>query len=279
MHAKFNQTATQTGRLSSSSPNLQSIPVKGEFSSYLRRAFISSFAGGYLLSADYSQIELRILAHFSGDERLINAFRQNVDIHRLTASLLFGIAPEHVQDEQRDLAKKINFGIIYGMSAYGLSRELAINPHEAQIFIDDYFLRYPRVKEYIQKVYREVEDEGGARTILGRFRKLADFNSSNIQLREFARRQAVNTPIQGSCADLIKVAMVKIHNELAKEKLKARLIIQIHDELIFDVPAGELVPVTGIVRRNMENSLDLRVPVKVNLEFGRNWADMQLMRG
>jgi DNA polymerase-1 len=275
LHAKFNQASTQTGRLSSSSPNLQSIPAKGEFSSHLRRAFISSFEGGYILSADYSQIELRILAHFTGDEKLIDVFNKGEDIHKFTASLLFGIDENQVEAAQRNVAKRVNFGIIYGMGSYRLAQDLGIKPKEAQAFIDEYFLRYPKVAEYIQMIHKELEDNGFVRTILGRKRSLPDFNSPNVGLREFSRRQAINTPIQGSCADLIKVAMVNIYSELKERKLKTRLIIQIHDELIFDIPKDELDEVKDIVKKYMETSIKLSVPVEVNINHGSNWAEVK----
>ncbi|UCD15718.1 MAG: DNA polymerase I [Candidatus Omnitrophota bacterium] len=275
LHASFNQTATATGRLSSSSPNLQSIPVRGEFSSYLRKAFIPSFKGGCLLSADYSQIELRILAHFSQDAKLVEGFKKDLDIHTFTASLLFNIGEADVSDKQRDLAKKVNFGIIYGMGKYRLSQELAIKPKEAEQFIDEYFLRYPKVAEYINRVHSQLEKHGFVKTILGRKRSLPHFDSSNVQLQEFSRRQAINTPIQGSCADIIKVAMVKIYAEMKSRKLKSHLIMQIHDELIFDVAGTELDEVTDIVKRNMEESIKLEVPIKVNLKVGKNWAQMK----
>ncbi|MBU1122720.1 MAG: DNA polymerase I [Candidatus Omnitrophota bacterium] len=275
LHANFNQTATQTGRLSSSSPNLQSIPAKGEFSSFLRGAFVSSFKDGKLLSADYSQIELRILAHFSQDENLIEGFRKNLDVHTLTASLLFGVSEEEVSESSRNVAKKVNFGIVYGMGQFSLSQELGIKPKEAARFIDEYFLRYPKVAEYIKKVHAQLEDKGFVTTILERKRNLPHFNSSNVGLREFSRRQAINTPIQGSCADLIKVAMVKISDEIKNENLKSRLIMQIHDELIFDVVAGELDNVTIMVKRNMEEAIKLAVPIKVNIKVGNNWAQMK----
>ena len=275
LHAKFNQTATQTGRLSSSSPNLQSIPAKGEFSSALRRTFVSSFSDGFILSGDYSQIELRILAHFSGDKRLKEAFAVERDIHRYTGSLLFGVDQEKVDSSQRDVAKRVNFGIVYGMSPFGLSRELKVSPEEAQSFIAEYFARYPKVKGFIDKMYKEAQTNGFVRTILGRIRYLPDFSNPQMQLREFAQRQAVNTPIQGSCADLIKVAMIKISQELEKKKLKARMIIQIHDELVFDVPKDELDQTKDIIKCNMEEALELSVPIKVNIKYGKNWADMQ----
>lgn len=275
LHAQFNQTGTQTGRLSSSSPNLQSIPVKGEFAESLREAFIPSSKKGCILSGDYSQIELRILASLSGDENLIRAFKQNLDIHNFTASLLFGVETEDLSDSQRNIAKRVNFGIVYGMSSYGLSKELKITPVEAQNFIDDYFKRYPKVKEYINKTYVQVEKKGFVTTILGRRRKLPDINSSNLHLREFARRQAINAPIQGSCADLIKVAMVRIDKELAKRGLKTKLIMQIHDELIFDVACNELETVKSVVKKHMEEAFKLMVPIKVNLKVGKNLGQMK----
>ncbi len=275
LHAQFNQTGTQTGRLSSSSPNLQSIPTKGELAQGLREAFIPSEDTGYLLSGDYSQIELRILAHLSNDDNLIQAFEQDLDIHSFTAELLFGEKSEKSREIQRNIAKKVNFGIVYGMSSFGLSKELKIIPAEAQNFIDDYFSRYPRVKGYIKRTHRQAEKKGFVSTILGRRRKLPDINSSNMQLREFARRQATNAPIQGSCADLIKIAMVNIDKELLKKGLKAKLIMQIHDELVFDVPGNELDKVKIIVKKYMEGAMRLVVPIKINLKVGRNWGQMK----
>lgn len=278
LHTQFNQTGTQTGRLSSSSPNLQSIPIKGEFSQGLREAFIPSFDSGCILSGDYSQIELRILAHLSCDENLIQAFEQDSDIHSFTAGLLFGVKPEKVDDAQRNVAKRVNFGIVYGMSSFGLSKELKIAPIQAQNFIDDYFKRYPNVKGYIKRTCRQAEKEGFVTTILGRRRKLPDINSSNLQLREFARRQAMNAPIQGSCADLIKIAMVNIDKDLAKESLKTKLIMQIHDELVFDVASNELNKVKTIVKKRMEGAMNLAVPIKVNLKAGNSWGQMKPVR-
>lgn len=278
LHTQFNQTGTQTGRLSSSSPNLQSIPVKGEFSQGLREAFIPSYDSGCILSGDYSQIEPRILAHLSGDENLIKAFSQNLDIHNFTATLLFGVKEKEVSDSQRNIAKRVNFGIVYGMSSFGLSKELKISPAQAQNFIDDYFNRYSKVKEYIAKTMLKAEKEGFVTTILGRRRKLPDINSSNIQLKEFARRQAINAPIQGSCADLIKMAMVNIDKELVKRSLKTKLIIQIHDELVFDVAPNELGEVKTFVKKHMEQAMKLVVPIKVNLKSGRNWGQMKPVR-
>ncbi|MEI8349118.1 MAG: DNA polymerase I [Candidatus Omnitrophota bacterium] len=279
LHAEFNQTATQTGRLSSSSPNLQSIPVKGTFSSYLRSAFTPSFDDGFLVSADYSQIELRILAHFSSDEKLKEAFVKKLDVHRYTASLLFQTGENDISDSQRTIAKRVNFGIIYGMSPYGLSQELQISPQEAENFIHDYFLRYPRVNEYIKNIYQKAYEQGFVTTILGRKRYLPDFHSNHQQLQDFAKRQAVNTPIQGSCADLIKVAMIKIHEEFEAKNFQSQLIMQIHDELVFDVPRNELKAVAAIVKKNMEESIMLSVPVDVDIKIGKNWAQMQEFKG
>ncbi|MFA7677381.1 MAG: DNA polymerase, partial [Candidatus Omnitrophota bacterium] len=275
LHARFNQVVTQTGRLSSSSPNLQSIPAKGKFSQGLRKAFVPSCKDGYILSGDYSQIELRILAHLSQDKKLIEAFSKDLDIHQFTAKLLFSIPMEDVTAVQRNIAKRVNFGIIYGMSSYGLSRELNVSPLEAQNFIDDYFRRYDGIKQYIDKICQEAESSGFVTTILGRRKNLADIKSPNLQLREFARRQAVNAPIQGSCADLIKVAMVNIQRRLRQESLKTKLIIQIHDELIFDVFKTELEAVKNIAVECMEQAIKLSVPVKVNIKYGSNWGQLQ----
>jgi len=275
LHANFNQTVTQTGRLSSSSPNLQSIPAKGEFSAALRSAFISSFEEGFIVSGDYSQIELRILAHFSSDRRLKEAFQAQHDIHRYTGSLLFKVGEDEIDSSQRDIAKRVNFAILYGMSPFGLSKELKVSTEEAESFITEYFARYPKVKVFIDKINEQAQKDGFVRTILGRKRYLPDFNSPQLQLREFARRQAINTPIQGSCADLIKIAMIKIYQELKKRKLKTKMIIQIHDELVFDVPKEELKEVKDIIKLNMEQSLELSVPIKVNIKYGNNWAQVQ----
>jgi len=275
LHAQFNQTATATGRLSGSSPNLQSIPAKGEFSAKLRSAFVSAFKGGFIVCADYSQIELRILAHFSNDEKLKEAFDKNTDIHRYTASLLFGKPESDINEHERNAAKTVNFGITYGMSAFGLSRELNVGITEADNFIMDYFNRYPKVRNYIQTVCAQAQTEGYVTTILGRRRYLPDFKSNNPQAREFAERQAVNSPIQGSSADIIKVAMVNIYEEFRKNNLKSKLIMQIHDELVFDVFPDELDKVKEIVKRNMEQSVKLNVPIEVKIKTGKNWGQVQ----
>jgi len=273
IYTNFNQTATETGRLSSSSLNLQSIPTKGKFSSLLRSAFVSSFPDGYIASFDYSQIELRILAHLSGDENLKSAFLNDLDVHSYTASILFSKDKDSVTEEERSIAKTVNFGIIYGMSSYGLSKQLNISQEKAESFIDEYFLRYPKVKEYIQKIYDEVEEKGYVTTIFKRRRELLKIKSSNQQLRELAKRQAINTPIQGLAADLIKIAMIKIYNEFRNRNLKTKILLQIHDELIFDVPKDELDIVIEVVRENMQNALKLDVPIKVNIKYAKTWIN------
>ncbi len=275
LFACFNQTGTQTGRLSSSSPNLQSIPAKGEFSSDLRRAFVSSYEDGFIVCADYSQIELRILAHLSGDENLIEAFRKNLDIHKFTASRLFETSLESVDDAQRNMAKKVNFGIVYGMSPYGLSKELGMDFDKAQEFIQNYFSRYRRVQTYIDKTISQVEKKGYVETIFKRRRALPQIHSSNPRLKEFAKRQAVNAPIQGSCADIIKLAMVKIHREIAKAGIPAKLIMQIHDELIFDTQKKATEELIPLMRNQMESCLSLSVPLKVNIKAGINWGQTE----
>ncbi len=276
LHTHFHQTIAQTGRLSSSSPNLQNIPVKGELSSRLREAFVPSSVGGCFLAGDYSQIELRILAHLSKDEKLIDAFNQKRDIHSFTASLLFGAKEEEITNSQRNTAKRVNFGIVYGMGAYGLSRELKIPVQQSQSFIDDYFKRYPGIKDYVSLMKEQAESKGYVETILGRRRILPDIKNVNLQLREFAYRQAVNAPIQGSSADIIKIAMVKIADKIKERALKTKLIIQIHDELVFDVYPDELAEVSEFVKQYMENAIKLIVPVEVNLKTGKNWSQMVL---
>ncbi len=274
LHAHFNQTGTQTGRLSSSSPNLQNIPVRGKIARRIRGVFISSFKEGVIVSSDYSQVELRVLAHFSQEESLIEAFKNNFDIHSYTASLLFGIKPKGIDKAKRGIAKRVNFGIIYGMSSYGLAKELKISEQEARIFIENYFARYPKVKAFIEKTVSQAERDGFVRTILGRRRYLPGINSSNLDLREFSRRQAVNTPIQGTAADLIKLAMIKIFRDFNNNNLYSKMIIQVHDELVFDTDKREIDKVIDIVKSNMESSLCLKVPLVANVRMGKNWLDL-----
>lgn len=275
IHTSFNQTGTETGRLSSSNPNLQNIPVKTEIGRNIRRAVIAQGKNNFLLSCDYSQVELRILAHLSGDETLIAAFGASQDIHKATAALIYGVQENDVNDAMRETAKRVNFGIVYGQSAYGLARDLEISIDDAQKFIDAYFLRYPKVKAYIDSQTERAEKLGFVTTILGRRRYIPEIKNKNIGIRQFAQRQAVNTPIQGSASDLIKLAMIEIQNLVDARKLKSQMTIQIHDELVFDVLKDELKEMLELIKNRMENVLALQVPVKVEIKQGKNWLEME----
>ncbi|MGC9017060.1 MAG: DNA polymerase I [Caldimicrobium sp.] len=279
LHTEFNQTGTATGRLSSQKPNLQNIPVKGEEGLAIRRAFIAE-EGCYILSLDYSQIELRILAHFSGDENLISAFERDFDIHTHTACEVFGVPPDKVTSEMRRVAKVINFGIAYGMSPYGLSKELRIDPSSAEAYIKKYFSRYPKVKEYIEKTIEFAKAQGYVQTLSGRKRFIPELFSQTKSIRELGYRIAVNTPIQGSAADLMKAAMVALFSFLERENLKSSILLQVHDELLLEVPENELEQVISLAQEIMINpfshlglDLCLSVPLKVNVSYGKSWAD------
>lgn len=273
VHTSFNQTITATGRLSSSDPNLQNIPIKTDIGRRIRKAFKSSFKDGIILSADYSQIELRILAHLSGDKTLIEAFKRDTDIHTHTASLIFGCKGEDVTEKMRSQAKTVNFGIIYGMSPYGLSKELNIPPEVAKSFIDAYFARYPKVNKYIQNQIAFAKENGYVLTMLNRRRYIPEIKSENQNIRMFAERTAINTPIQGSAADIVKMAMINIYSELQKKSFKGKMVLQVHDELVFDLPEEELEEITKIVRKGMERVVKLKVPIKVNVSYGKNWME------
>jgi DNA polymerase-1 len=275
VHTSFNQTATETGRLSSSNPNLQNIPIKTDIGRNIRKAIVSTEHDSCLLSGDYSQIELRVLAHLSKDENLTIAFKQDKDIHKATASLIYGLEEQDISESMREVAKRINFGIIYGLSAYGLSKDLRISVDEAQRFIDSYFLRYPKVKEYIQDEIQKAEAQGFVTTLLARRRYIPEINNKNQAIRQFAQRQAVNTPIQGTASDLIKLAMVQIQHQINTKKLSAKMILQIHDELVFDVAKEGLSELKEVVKYRMENVLKLDVPIKVDIKFGPNWLEMK----
>lgn len=272
LHTSLNQTVTATGRLSSSEPNLQNIPIRTDLGRRIREAFVAP-AGHVLLSADYSQIELRLLAHLSGDAVLRAAFEAGQDIHTRTAAEVFGVGQDQVNPEMRRRAKVINFGIIYGMTPYGLSSDLGVTPLEAKAFIDRYFARYPGVKEYVDRTIAGARERGYVTTMLGRRRTLPDIASANNGVRQAAERTAINTPIQGSAADMIKKAMVEIHPALRDEGLSARMILQIHDELLFEVPEKEIDQAKSLVARVMEGALPLSVPVRVDAGVGRNWAE------
>lgn len=275
IHTSFNQTATETGRLSSSNPNLQNIPIKTDIGKNIRRSIMAYDKDSLLLSCDYSQVELRILAHLSGDENLLWAFKNDLDIHKATAALIYGLKELDVTDKMREVAKRVNFGIIYGLSSYGLSRDLNIAAEEAKSFIDAYFIRYPKVKDYIDQQIKRAKKDGFVTTILGRRRYLPEINNKNQTIRQFAERQAVNTPIQGSAADLIKLAMIKIHQQLVFKKLKTKMILQIHDELLFNADKEEINEVTSLIKEIMENVLKLKVPIKVDIKKGKNWLEME----
>ncbi len=272
IHTSFNQTVTATGRLSSSNPNLQNIPVRTEEGRRIRTAFVPE-PGWVLLSADYSQIELRLLAHLSQDPVLIESFQQGQDVHARTASELFGVSLNAVSAAQRRQAKTINFGIIYGMGALRLGRSLGIPLKTAQEYIEQYFKRYAGIKAYMDGVLLEARKCGYVTTLLGRRRYVPDLQSKNAQLAAAAERMAVNTPIQGTAADLIKMAMVEIDKRLAKEKAPARMLLQVHDELLFEVQEQKLHKVKTLVRECMESVMELRVPLQVDLGVGANWAE------
>ena len=279
VHTSFNQTVTATGRLSSSGPNLQNIPIKTEEGRKIRKAFIPSDKNNLLLSADYSQIELRILAHLSGDKDLIKAFKEGFDIHAYTASLVFGVKEKDITPEMRGMAKTVNFGILYGMSPYGLSQSLKIEVDKAKEFIDAYFERYPEVRSYLESLIEEARQKGYVTTLLGRRRYIPEINSPDMRIRQFAERTAINTPIQGSAADIIKVAMIAIHEKLLKKGLSSKMILQVHDELVFDVPKNELKEICGIVKDGMEDIIKLKVPVEAHIEIGKNWLEQEKYKG
>ncbi len=270
VHATWHQTVTATGRLSSSNPNLQNIPFRSPLGREVRKAFIAP-EGWQLLSADYSQVELRILAHLSGDRNLIQAFEQGGDIHAMTASALFDVPPDQVTVPQRSQAKVVNFGITYGMSPFGLARELDIEPEEASLIIQEYFRTYPEVAAWIESELEEARRLGYVTTLLGRRREVLELNSRSRQRREFAERIAVNTPIQGTAADLIKKAMVAIHRDLRNRGLRSRMVLQIHDELVLEVPEDELDQAESLLVEHMQKALSLRVPLVVRVKAGDNW--------
>ena len=274
VHTTFQAAATATGRLSSVNPNLQNIPVRSELGREIRAAFTAA-PGTQLLSADYSQIELRLLAHFSEDSLLRRAFQENIDIHTLTASEVFGVAVETMDKETRNRAKAVNFGIVYGISAFGLAAQLGIPHAEAKAYIDRYFARYRGVKEFIERTLEQTRKEGSVRTMFGRMRPIPDIESRNPNQRGFAERTAINSPLQGTGADLIKLAMISLDRKLAERKLKTRMVLQVHDELLFEVPLEETDEIAALVRAEMEGVAQLKVPLVADLAFGPNWRDLK----
>jgi DNA polymerase-1 len=273
VHTTFNQVGTATGRLSSTNPNLQNIPIKTELGREIRAAFIAA-PGNVLISADYSQIELRLMAHYSEDPLLVRAFQEGQDIHTLTASEVFGISPEVMDKQTRDRAKAVNFGIVYGISPFGLAAQLGIEQNVARLYIETYFARYSGVRAYIDRLLEETRREQRVRTLFGRVRPIPDMQSRNANLRGFAERTAVNTPLQGTAADLIKIAMIRIDQRLKEEKLTTRMTLQVHDELLFDVPEKEVESVKQLVRHEMETVIELKVPIVVDCGVGPNWRDL-----
>jgi DNA polymerase-1 len=274
VHTTFNQVGTATGRLSSTNPNLQNIPIKTELGREIRAAFIPA-PGNVLISADYSQIELRLMAHFSEDPLLVKAFAQGDDIHTLTAAEVFGVAPEGMDKQTRDRAKAVNFGIVYGISPFGLAQQLGIEQNVARLYIETYFARYSGVRSYIDRLLEETRREQKVRTLFGRVRPIPDMQSRNANLRGFAERTAVNTPLQGTAADLIKIAMIRIDQRLREENFVTRMTLQVHDELLFDVPEKEVEQVKQLVRHEMETVIQLKVPVVVDCGAGPNWRDLK----
>ena len=273
IHSSFNQTVTATGRLSSNNPNLQNIPIRTDNGQKIRKAFIPRNNDYIIMAADYSQIELRVIASISNEENMIDAFVNNQDIHTMTASKIYNVDPENVSREQRGNAKTVNFGIIYGVSAFGLSQQTDLNRSESKQMIDNYFLNYPGLKKYMSDQIDFARNNGYVETIMGRRRYLQNINSQNNMLRSGSERNAINAPIQGSAADIIKIAMININSEFKKRSFQSKMLLQVHDELVFDVHKSEKDQVKDIVKTTMESAVKLKVPLKIDLEFGKNWLE------
>ena len=273
VHTNFNQAVAATGRLSSQNPNLQNIPIRTDLGREIRKSFIANDEDSVLLSADYSQIELRIIAHISKDQGMIDAFNSGLDIHTATASKVYGIPVEEVDSDMRRKAKTVNFGIIYGISAFGLSQRVQISRAEAKEIIDNYFIQFPGIKQYMDKTVNSARELGYVETITGRKRNLRDINSRNATVRGFAERNSINAPIQGSAADMIKIAMIQLQDWLRKSDLNTKMILQVHDELLFNVPKNEIGIVQQKVKEIMEGAMKLDVPVLVESGTGSNWLE------
>jgi DNA polymerase-1 len=273
IHTTYNQMIAATGRLSSTDPNLQNIPIRTEEGRRIRQGFIVGAGYDCLLTADYSQIELRIMAHLSGDEALEEAFSTGRDFHAETASRVFSLPPEAITGELRSKIKAMNYGLAYGLSAYGLSQQLRITPDEARVLMDEYFQQFGGVRDYLNEVVAQARKDGYTQTILGRRRYLPDLTSDNRQRREMAERMALNAPIQGSAADIIKVAMLRVDEALRERALASRMLLQVHDELIFEVAPGELETLQDLVREQMGTAYEMRVPLEVSMGTGRTWQD------
>ena len=274
VHTRYLQTLTATGRLSSVDPNLQNIPTRTEEGKQIRKAFVPSTSDGYIFSCDYSQVELRVLSHVSGDEHMQEAFKTGYDIHSHTAMKIFHLdSPNEVTSLMRRHAKAVNFGIVYGISDYGLSKNLGISRKRAKEFIDNYFEQYPEIKDYMDKAVKEAREKGYAETIMHRRRYLPDIHAKNFNIRSFAERTAINSPIQGSAADIIKIAMINMQKKLEEMHLKTKMVLQVHDELIFDVPKDELETIKRIVPEVMQSAVKLDVPLIADSGWGHNWYD------
>jgi DNA polymerase-1 len=273
VHTDYMQTVAATGRLSSNNPNLQNIPIRTERGKQIRKAFIARDENYTLLSADYSQIELRIIAALCGEENMIKAFQQGEDIHKSTAAKVFNVPLEEVTKEQRSHAKTVNFGIIYGVSAFGLSNQTSLSRAESAALIEAYYITYPKLKSYIQDQIESARENGFVQTILGRRRYLKDINSANAIVRGAAERNAVNAPIQGSAADIIKIAMINIHKRLIAENWKSKMLLQVHDELVFDVHNSELEKIQPMIKHEMEQAVVLSVPLEVEIGIGKDWLE------
>ena len=272
IHTTFNQTMTQTGRLSSSDPNLQNISVRDEEGREIRKAFVAK-EGHVLLSADYSQIELRMLAHMANETHMIQAFQEDVDIHNKTATLIFHCQSDEVDSSMRRIAKTVNFGIVYGQTAFGLSTQLKISRKEATEFMDSYFASYPNIHQFMNTLIEQCKENGYVETLFHRRRMIPEINDKNFMTREFGKRAAMNAPIQGSAADLIKIAMIRVNEAMKKANVKSKMLLQIHDELIFEVPEEELDQMKALVKEAMENAMELRVPLKASIQSGKTWYE------
>ena len=274
IHTIYSQVTARTGRLSSLEPNIQNIPVRYEYGKMIRKAFLPS-EKSVILSSDYSQIELRILSSLASIKSMIEAFKNNIDIHTKTASDIFKVDIEAVTKDMRRIAKAVNFGIIYGISSYGLSENVGIKPSEAKEFIENYLETYPGIKEYMENIKKEAYDKGYVKTLFGRIRTINELKNTNYMIRQQGERIALNTPIQGTSADIIKKAMIEIDKEITKRNLKTKMIIQVHDELIFDTPEEEIEEVKNMVTEIMENTCKLEVPLKVEIDYGSNWYNVK----
>ena len=280
LHTSYNQTGSATGRISSSDPNLQNIPIRTELGRQVRKAFVAEGSPDWLLlSADYSQIELRVLAHLSRDGALVDAFLKGEDIHSATGSLMYDVPIDEVNADMRRIAKVLNFGVIYGLSPYGISQQTEFSPDEGQKFIETYFSKYPDIRQHIDSIKEQVRRDGYVATPLGRRRYISDINASNYNVRQAAERAAVNMPIQGGAADIMKLAMIRVHQSMEDAGLRAKMLLQVHDELVFEVPSEEMDDLKELVHREMSHALDqhdgLTVPLVVDMKTGHTWGDME----